>query len=476
MLSQAQAIISRAEAATAAALTTQQQQFKTAAASSGGSLERSTSNVSNVLHNKLSVGKLPQTAAAAAADGGAKRELPALPSATDGHASSKDDLDALESVKRKISYRELSDAAAGLTTTQLRPVLPNTEEYPAHHHPGSSHRPPRGLAALPPEATAYAGAAAAAGRPNWGSSHSSTLLPGQTYPDHSVVAAPKYPGIHTLQEVFYHREMRLASQAAQQSTSSLKDQKQPPPPPPPPKKAAAAAAAAGGGGGESPPPPLYPKQYHQVVEQRRRSGLDRPTATAVPPPASSHSPVVDRKIKPETSNSTNVYRAPTETSKPFEMSDFYKYSTKFRKASQSSLQGVSGGGGVNGDQTNGDFDSSPRSSTASGGSSSGGSTGSGIPPELPHKGQQGSPAKAPPPPPPKSEKLSSSTSNLAGINNNAGNNNNQVKQQSKDSLVDSFSSEMLDWYNKKSTSSATIASSVDSKANNNDNSKPATLV
>ena len=33
---------------------------------------------------------------------------------------------------------------------------------------------------------------------------------------------------------------------------------------------------------DSPPPPLYPKQYHAVVEQRRRSGLDRPTAVAVP--------------------------------------------------------------------------------------------------------------------------------------------------------------------------------------------------
>ena len=64
VLSQAQAIISRAEAATAAALNTQQQKFPSAAAAAAatGSLERSTSNVSSVVHGKRELPLLPSDA------------------------------------------------------------------------------------------------------------------------------------------------------------------------------------------------------------------------------------------------------------------------------------------------------------------------------------------------------------------------------------------------------------------------------
>ena len=227
-------------------------------------------------------------------------------------------------LRRKLSHhRGGQQTSSGLSladglstsTTHLRPVLPNTEEYPPHHHPSyprAARQAGGGLVpALPPEAASAGAAGFVSGaRPfptaALTSNHSSgTLLPGQTYPDHSVVAAPKYPGIHTLQEVFYHREMRLAAASSStssqshggHSTSSLKDAAAAgagsKPPPPPPKKTAASAAtpasaATGTGDSSPPPPPLYPKQYHQVVEQRRRSGLDRPTATAVPPPRYGH--------------------------------------------------------------------------------------------------------------------------------------------------------------------------------------------
>lgn len=106
------------------------------------------------------------------------------------------------------------------------------------------------------------------------SPRSSTLLPGQTYPDPSPVkpaASGGMPPITSLQEVLIQRSdfRGIAGNGDNGSVCGAES--------------------------ESPPPPLYPKQYHQVVEQRRRSGLDRPTAIAVP---LLESPAVDRKIKP----------------------------------------------------------------------------------------------------------------------------------------------------------------------------------
>merc|ERR1712226_836062 len=148
-----------------------------------------------------------------------------------------------------------------------------------------------------------------------------------------------------------------------------------------------------------------------------------------------------------------------ETTKPFEMSDFYKYSTKFRKTSASSLPRSDSSGGAD--------ESSPRSSTASESS----------PPELPLRpnalnsgqshasilGNENGTTKTmnPPPPPPKTTldvKRSSMSSNSSGstlaatvVNSNSNDTN---------SLADAFSSEMLDWYNTQSNSSRSRGASI----------------
>ena len=221
-----------------------------------------------------------------------------------------------------------------------------------------------------------------------------------------------------------------------------------------------------------PPPPLYPKKYHDVVEQRRRSGLDRPTAVAVPAiinPVNDtvqvplESPAVDRRSKPKMEedsasvnggvNANDGQSAPPmkyvpymETTKPFEMSDFYKYSTKYKKAVNNGSQSAE--------------------SSSSQSSSSSNLDNNNKPPELPAKN---SPAKGsgppplPPPPPPK--KLSSLNS----------------ESVSKD-LGDAFSSEMLQWYKNSQQQQPVVnrkksaATNNDTVSNSADSNKPATLV
>jgi len=188
-----------------------------------------------------------------------------------------------------------------------------------------------------------------------------------------------------------------------------------------------------------------------------------------------------------------------ETTKPFEMSDFYKYSTKYRKTSASSLPRSESSGGAD--------ESSPRSSTASESS----------PPELPlrptasNHGQNqihsarsqsneniGIKAPLPPPPPPKTTldiKRSSMSSNSSG-STLAATVVSSTTTNDSNSLADAFSSEMLDWYNTQSNSSrargASVLKSVSNstiqqngnqsgiveKKNTKDssNNKPATLV
>ena len=193
---------------------------------------------------------------------------------------------------------------------------------------------------------------------------------------------------------------------------------------------------------------MYPKKYHDVVEQRRRSGLDRPTAVAVPavihPAVESvqvplESPAVDRRSKPKMeeensfeqpqSQSTQAqppmkYVPYVETTKPFEMSDFYKYSTKYKKSK------------------NGSESSSSTSSNDN----------NNKPPELPAKNSPAKGGSAPPPPPPPPKKISSLTTSDQVV--------------SKD-LGDAFSSEMLQWYKN---------SQQRPKKPNEDSNKPATLV
>ena len=653
ILSQAQAIISHADAACSAAIISQQPSTTTLPFKAN-SLERSNSNAaSTTSRQKKFISNLSNAAAT--------RELPALPvcasntnnisgsnKMAESSSRSMEDLDALELLgvhgRSKMHYREIiSDSNAsniangpildGLSATRISATscsgipssthshnLPNTEEYPTHQHSSTcnstlvstattstSHRAsvssiasstnlhgqvgvPRGYAAMSAAAQAvleqphqhhshqqhavhqHSHHHRDAGGPYPALSHrNSTLLPGQTYPEPSL--AKPHSSMGTLQEVFYHREMRLAAAVAanlapSKSTSEQpsnhqrvsvasnasaasfrKDVAAPSAPPPPPKQSVYLQKISNQGSTTNTkhesPPPLFPKQYHQVVEQRRRSGLDRPTATAVPPkpPPSTgsanteleQSPAIDRKSKPTTigSNSSsnsaivtmpsgnsfiempqsqtsststltnsntaensvsslssldvtitssntssvsdsannNIHGNPLqppkyvpykETTKPFEMSDFYKYSTKFRKTSASSLPRSDSSGGAD--------ESSPRSSTASESS----------PPELPLRPNTLNPGPShahaigipqitengstktpiPPPPPPKSSvdvKRSSLSSNSSGstlaatvVSTNA----NDVN-----SLADAFSSEMLDWYNTQSNSSRQKGSS-----------------
>ena len=555
VLSQAQAVISRAEAATAAAMSTQQQHIQTNF--KANSLERSTSNAS-VRTNKLAAPGVGGNFQLPNKVNPTLRELPALPNASS--SKSMEDLDALETFgvhgRTKYQYREVLDSngpladglsqlssTSSLVNSARSHHLPNTEEYPTHHHPSSTissksslnrssvvsgyHHPSgglRGLAAMSAAAVAvmdnghvhsHAHRDAGGPYPSSLATHSSTLLPGQTYPE-PPLSQPLHPSMNTLQEVFYHREMRLAAsgsiggagaavglpnRSSSISSNTSVARKHDVPPVPPPKNKDNKKP-----GDESPPPPLYPKQYHQVVELRRRSGLDRPTATAVPPKqVIEQSPVVDRKIKPSNSLNTSKeiphdssisgdistssqndtsgsnlqpkYLPYRETTKPFEMSDFYKYSTKFRKTSTSSLP-RSDSSSINGaaGPADADSDSSPRSSTASAGSN---------PPELPARPSSiltpqgsisGSPAKngpLPPPPPPKSDVSKKFISGNGNVMNN----------NEKD-VGDSFSTEMLDWYNKKqsnqnnpSKSANTSNNSKASSSRTDDNSnKPATLV
>ena len=521
-----------------------------------------------------------------------------------------------------LSASRISSAScSGMPSSSHSHNLPNTEEYPTHHSstcnssggattmtPSISHRSsvssiasaanlhghpgvPRGYAAISAAAHAVLDQShqhhshpqhAAhqhghhhrdAGGPYPALSHrNSTLLPGQTYPEPSL-AKPNH-AMGTLQEVFYHREMRLAAAVAanlsppisstdhtinhpraslpsNNTTSSRKDVLQSAPPPPPKQNSHQHKISSQGGSSnlkEESPPPLFPKQYHQVVEQRRRSGLDRPTATAVPPKPTppiagnntdrDQSPAIDRKSKPSavsnpgansystcnvsTGNATENSQSQTststltssitagssitslqsldntlisqnssssdcannnihgnqglqpkyvpykETTKPFEMSDFYKYSTKFRKTSASSLPQSDSSGGAD--------ESSPRSSTASENS----------PPELPLRpnalnsgksihnigvpqGPENGNVKSqiPPPPPPKTAievKRSSMSSNSSGSTLAAtvvGSNSNDAN-----SLADAFSTEMLDWYNTQSNSSRSRGASIMKPMNN----------
>uniref|UniRef100_A0A0K2UBC2 FERM domain-containing protein n=1 Tax=Lepeophtheirus salmonis TaxID=72036 RepID=A0A0K2UBC2_LEPSM len=207
---------------------------------------------------------------------------------------------------------------------------------------------------------------------------------------------------------------------------------------------------------DPPPPPLYPKQYYA----RRRSGMiDR----------NNESPAVNRKVKPlhlsspsattggspvntsfETvisgdNNHRGKYVPYKETTKPFEMSDFYKYSTKFRNVSASSLKSGESGG-----------DSSDRSSTTSAGSNQ-------PPPELPARAII--PPSVPSTPIVQTATVTPTKPKLSA-------------QNSDSSLGDAFSSEMLAWYNnqKPNSASGTNSSSTSSSSNNNNNNKSATLV
>ena len=235
-----------------------------------------------------------------------------------------------------------------------------------------------------------------------------------------------------------------------------------------------------------PKPPLFPKQYY--LNQRTPGGHNSFSSDT-----NTESPAVPRKLKPHSglvsppsslpgtqtsadpsfdsapvssdsglgsghlANSAAAFLPYRETSKPFEMSDFYKYSTKFRKTSASSLKSDS-------DcqlPTFADSSDSPRSGSVSQRSSTSRES---VPPELPIK------------PSPSGGGTVTAVPAIARLKPVTSSNNNG----SKESLADSFSTEMLAWYEQKATVKTTVESnfkgSVPMGGGNQGNNKPATLV
>jgi len=202
---------------------------------------------------------------------------------------------------------------------------------------------------------------------------------------------------------------------------------------------------------EEPLPPLFPKQYYLKQRTPVHSSYSAHSDS------NTESPAVPRKLKPPhcltsppsslplNESNSSFETAPVssdsglgsshhpaafvpyrETSKPFEMSDFYKYSTKFRKTSASSLKSDSDcppAGSADSD--------SPRSGSASQRSSTSRES---VPPELPAKPSPASGTVTAVPAIARLKPLSA--------NNHSG---------SKESLADAFSTEMLAWYEQKST-------------------------
>ena len=307
-----------------------------------------------------------------------------------------------------------------------------------------------------------------------------TLLPGQTYPDMShlhqaenLLASPpdhlftphKHPAnprhgqtltVHArkVETTFGLNDSVHTSGVGTVATPETKAQ---PSPSLPPKRSES----------EGPLPPLYPKQYYL---NQRTPGAHH---TSFNSDSNNESPAVPRKLKPvlavpvssptslasnnESSfdsvpissdsglgsshqSSATAFLPYRETSKPFEMSDFYKYSTKFRKTSASSLKSDSDSHIPSALSAESE---SPRSSTSR----------ESVPPELPAKPSPASTVTAVP----AIARLKPST---PGGNNNG----------SKESLADSFSTEMLAWYDQKSTVKGGHV------ASNNPGNKPATLV
>lgn len=269
-----------------------------------------------------------------------------------------------------------------------------------------------------------------------------TLLPGQTYPDMSHLSQESLQPLsspHKQSRPGHVGHTMTVHARKVETTFGLNDSVHTTTNSPslPPKKSDNDQA-----------PPLFPKQYY--LNQRT------PGHNSFSSDTNNESPAVPRKLKPShvplsppssiqsTDNEGQLsppgflpYR---ETSKPFEMSDFYKYSTKFRKVSASSLKSDS----ESHLPTFADSSDSvsQRSSTSR----------ESVPPELPAK---------PSPSPGTPGQTVTAVPAIARLKPINSTNNNG----SKESLADAFSTEMLAWYEQKST--------VNSNSQGN---KPATLV
>ena len=313
-----------------------------------------------------------------------------------------------------------------------------------------------------------------------------TLLPGQTYPDmshlHQTENLLASPPDHLFSPHPRHGQTLTVHARKVETTFGLNDsvhtasvstpdtQQLHASPSLPPKRSE----------GDLPLPPLYPKQYY--LNQRTPSAHH----TSFTSDSNNESPAVPRKLKPvhavpvssptslasnnessfdssvpissdsglgsgsghQSAAAATAFLPYRETSKPFEMSDFYKYSTKFRKTSASSLKSDSDSQ----IPTLSAESESPRSGSVSQRSSTSRES---VPPELPAK------------PSPAGGGTVTAVPAIARLKPaTAGGNNNG----SKESLADSFSTEMLAWYEQKSTVKGGHVSG------NNPGNKPATLV
>jgi len=308
-----------------------------------------------------------------------------------------------------------------------------------------------------------------------------TLLPGQTYPeishqnptdsllstpDHPVLFSPhRHHPTHHQPSLPRHGQTLTVHARKVETTFGLNDSVHTATVPDGPNSSPSLPAR---NPSDEPLPPLFPKQYY--LKQRT------PVHSSYTPHSDSNteSPAVPRKLKPPhnltsppsslplNESNSSFETAPIssdsglgssghhpaaflpyrETSKPFEMSDFYKYSTKFRKTSASSLKSDSDCPPI----CSADSDS-PRSGSASQRSSTSRES---VPPELPAKP---SPASGTVTAVPAIARLKP-----VGTSNHNG---------SKESLADAFSTEMLAWYEQKST----VKGGGGSQGN-----KPATLV
>ena len=303
-----------------------------------------------------------------------------------------------------------------------------------------------------------------------------TLLPGQTYPEpshpnpaDSLISPPDHPSSlfsphrHHHQPHPRHGQTLTVHARKVETTFGLNDSVHTASVPDPPHSSPSLPSR--NTEGEEQLPPLFPKQYYMKQRTPVHSSYSD---------SNTESPAVPRKLKPPhcltspptslpLNESNSSFETPPassdsglgsshhpaafvpyrETSKPFEMSDFYKYSTKFRKTSASSLKSDSDCPPAGSAESE-----SPRSGSASQRSSTSRES---VPPELPAKP---SPASGTVTAVPAIARLKP-----VGSSSHSG---------SKESLADAFSTEMLAWYEQKST--------VKGGGGGGQSNKPATLV
>lgn len=141
----------------------------------------------------------------------------------------------------------------------------------------------------------------------------SVLLPSQTYPENSLMRTQSLGTVdHSVGRKSREKEWYETSlDTGPQSSSSVTV---PPPPPPPPL-----------------PPPLSSPHSSNYVEEESASHVTNSVPTTTAQQLSFDTVVPFESPKNHTVVQAGKWQPYREVTKPFEMADFYKYSTKFRK-------------------------------------------------------------------------------------------------------------------------------------------------